>query len=33
VTFAFDVVIFLREEATRQHATHPNVKRTIHKSF
>jgi hypothetical protein len=30
---AFDAVIFLREESTKQHATHPSARRTIHKYF
>jgi hypothetical protein len=30
---AYLVVVFFKEEAMRQHATHPDVKRIIHKYF
>ncbi len=30
---AFDVVTYLKEEATKHHATHPNAWRIVHKYF
>jgi hypothetical protein len=30
---AYDVVTFLKEEATRQHVAHPNVRRIVRKYF